>query len=106
MPEQVVSNFCRRVYFSTGNGLTDFDTNWGMTTIALNADGTGNGHLPADYYTPRNYDPETELDTDIGCVSALIVDMPPECAWKAILIQGGKDSLLRVRCFRQLVDFR
>jgi hypothetical protein len=85
-----------RLYAGTGNGTFAPSSNyWGDTILALNPDGTGNGALPLDSYTPTNYQSLQNSDLDLGSTNVLI--LPNKTSKYANLaLLSGKDALLRI----------
>ncbi len=84
-----------RIYVTTGNG--DFDVNqggddYGDSVIALQPDlsevlGT---------YTPTDYQQLDAGDTDLGSSSPAILPGQPNSQTPYLLLQGGKDGILRL----------
>jgi outer membrane protein assembly factor BamB len=84
-----------RIYVTTGNG--DFDVNkggddYGDSVIALQPDlaevlGT---------YTPTDYQQLEAGDTDLGSSSPTILPAQPNSQTPYLLVQGGKDGILRL----------
>ena len=84
-----------RVYFATGNG--NFDArgggeDYGDSVIALNADAT----KIEGYYTPENYAELEENDADLGSTSPALLPREARSSTPLMLVQGGKDSILRL----------
>jgi outer membrane protein assembly factor BamB len=84
-----------RVYAATGNG--DFDANkgghnYGDSVLALNMDLSD----LLGSYTPADYNELEENDTDLGSTSPAI--LPPQTSGQTplMLVQGGKDGILRL----------
>jgi outer membrane protein assembly factor BamB len=89
-----------RILFATGNG--DFDAagggrDWGDSVLALAPDGRGGaGGLPADSYTPAEYQRLDETDADLGSTAPAILPAPAGSRLAHLGVQGGKDGLLRL----------
>src|SRR5579872_4064303 len=86
-----------KLYMGTGNGPyapKSFD--WGDSIFALNPDGTGNGALPLDSYTPSNYQQMQSQDLDLGSTAPAILPAPRSSKFQHIAVQGGKDARLRL----------
>jgi hypothetical protein len=88
-----------RVYAVTGNG--DFDGNagghdWGDTVFAITPDGAGTGGNPLDTYTPVNYQDLDDSDLDLGSTAPALLPIADTRVVRALAVQSGKDSLLRL----------
>jgi hypothetical protein len=88
-----------RVYAVTGNG--DFDGNagghdWGDTVFAITPDGAGSGGNPLDTYTPVNYQDLDDSDLDLGSTAPALLPIADTRVVRALAVQSGKDSLLRL----------
>lgn len=73
------------MFFATGNGTYDGETNWGDSLIELSADATemlGN-------YTPADNTNLDDHDLDLGSTSPVLLGQDT-------LAQGGKDHLIRL----------
>jgi len=79
------------IFVATGNGRWDGRTYWGDATLELDPDAT---HLVASY-TPANTADLDQRDLDIGSTSPVLVGGD-------ILVQGGKDHLIRLLSIRQM----
>lgn len=84
-----------RIYVSTGNG--DFDANngghnYGDSVISLSADLSS----LLGSYTPTNYDQLENDDTDLGSTSPAMLPQQPSSQTPWMLVQGGKDALLKL----------
>jgi outer membrane protein assembly factor BamB len=84
-----------RIYVSTGNG--DFDANvgghnYGDSVISVSADLS----TILGSYTPTNYDQLENNDTDLGSTSPAMLPQQPSSQTPWMLVQGGKDSLLKL----------
>ena len=76
---------------STGNGAWNGSTYWGDSVLVLSPDA---GQLRASY-TPENEEELDAGDVDLASTSPAVV--PPH-----LVVQGGKDGLLRVLDLREL----
>ena len=89
-----------RIYFATGNGNYNASTggfNWGDSTLALAADGSGaGGGMPRDSYTPTNFQQLDDQDIDLGSISPVIMKPPAGSAIAHLGMQTGKDAKLRL----------
>jgi outer membrane protein assembly factor BamB len=88
-----------RILFTTGNG--DFDGNlggrdWGDSVLALPPDLTTAGGLPADSYTPTEFQQLDDNDEDLGSSSPLILPDPIHGGPSRIAVQTGKDGQVRL----------
>ena len=88
-----------RIYFTTGNG--DFTAasggyEWGDSVLALNPEGTSNGGLPLDSYTPPEFQQLADSDTDLGGTSPALMAAPAGSKYPHLAVQAGKDGKLRL----------
>jgi outer membrane protein assembly factor BamB len=84
-----------RVYATTGNGDFDANTgghNYGDSVVALSADVS----TFLGYYTPADYDQLQAGDVDMGSTSPTLLPREPGSRTPLMLVQGGKDSILRL----------
>lgn len=84
-----------RLYLTTGNG--DFNAHsgghdYGDSVLALTSDGAS----LLDYYTPQSYDELQSGDTDLGSTSPALLPREPHSRTPLMLVQGGKDEVLRL----------
>lgn len=84
-----------RIYAATGNG--DFDANkgghnYGDSVISLSADLSS----LLGSYTPTNYDQLEQGDIDLGSTSPAMLPEQPTSQTPWMLVQGGKDGLLKL----------
>jgi outer membrane protein assembly factor BamB len=84
-----------QIYVATGNG--DFDGNagghdYGDSVLALSAD----LRARAGYYTPAGFRALEEGDTDLGSTSPALLPRQPASHTPLMLVQGGKDGVLRL----------
>ena len=87
-----VSSMNGEVYVATGNGLYDGTDNYGDSVIALNA----NVSTMIGTYTPMNYTTLDDDDTDLGSTSPALLPVQSNSGTPLMLVQGGKDSILRL----------
>jgi PQQ-like domain len=95
-----------RIFMGTGNSFHDapgqFDgiTNWSESVLALHPDGTGGtgtiAGKPLDSYTPTNFGDLDDSDLDVGSTAPAILPVPITSAVQNLMVQGGKDSTLRL----------
>lgn len=86
-----------RIYIATGNGLFDpARFCWGDSVFSLNPDGTGSDGKPLDSYTPLNYQRLDVTDKDLGSTAPAVLPVRSSDGARNLLIQGGKDSKLRL----------
>ena len=83
------------VYIATGNG--DFDANsgghdYGDSVLAVSSDGT----QLLGYYTPSNYAELDSGDVDLGSTAPAPLPQQPKSRTPLMLVQGGKDGMLRL----------
>ena len=91
-----------RVYVTTGNGVFDGKTNWGTSVIALRPDGTTDGGVPLDSYTPSNFQNLTDIDADLGSTTVAVLPNTGANGTPRIAMQSGKDGRLRFLDLRHL----
>jgi outer membrane protein assembly factor BamB len=83
------------IYVATGNGTFDADAggrNYGDSVLALSADLS----KLAGSYTPANYQALNDGDTDLGSTSPALLPRQPTSRTALMLVQGGKDRILRL----------
>lgn len=88
-----------RILFTTGNG--DFDGNqggreWGDTVLALPPDLSTADGMPADSYTPTDFQDLDDNDEDLGSSNPLILPDPVSGGPSRIAVQTGKDGQVRL----------
>jgi outer membrane protein assembly factor BamB len=88
-----------RIFFATGNGAFDVPQgrhDWGDSVLELQPDGTGNGALPMDSYTPASFQQLADQDLDLGSTAPAL--LPPLAAsrYPHLGLQSGKDGLIRL----------
>ncbi|HVT60775.1 MAG TPA: PQQ-binding-like beta-propeller repeat protein [Thermoanaerobaculia bacterium] len=88
-----------RLFAATGNG--NFNANagghdWGDSVFALRPDGSGNGPLPLDSYTPTTFQQLQDHDADLGSTAPAVLPAPSGSSVPRLAVQGGKDALLRL----------
>ncbi len=98
-PSVVYDPASDRIYFSTGNG--DYTGasggyEWGDSILALNPDGSSNGGVPLDSYTPSNYSALQQSDADLGSASPIIIAAPAGSKYPHLAVQASKDGNLRL----------
>jgi outer membrane protein assembly factor BamB len=84
-----------RIYVATGNGAFNASSgghNYGDSVIALSADA---GSV-LGFYTPPNYTELEQGDTDLGSTAPALLPREPHSKTPLMLVQGGKDSILRL----------
>jgi outer membrane protein assembly factor BamB len=84
-----------RIYVATGNG--DFSANkgghnYGDSVISLAADLSS----LLGSYTPVNYDELEQGDVDLGSTSPTMLPQQPSSQTPWMLVQGGKDAILKL----------
>jgi PQQ-like domain len=95
-----------RIFMGTGNsfkgapGQFDGNTNWSESVLALHPDGTGGtgtiAGKPLDSYTPTNWAGLDNVDADVGSTAPAILPVPLSSAVQHLMVQGGKDAMLRL----------
>jgi outer membrane protein assembly factor BamB len=84
-----------QIYFATGNGLFNANSggdNYGDSVIALSEDAS----TFAGNYTPADYTSLQDGDTDLGSTSPALLPRQSTSSTPLMLVQGGKDSILRL----------
>jgi outer membrane protein assembly factor BamB len=88
-----------RIFLATGNGPFDVPRgghDWGDSVLALRPNGTGNGSLPLDSYTPSTFQQLQDEDADLGSTAPAILPPVPGSNLPHLAVQGGKDANLRL----------
>jgi outer membrane protein assembly factor BamB len=88
-----------RILFATGNGVFDAvqgGFNWGDSVLALRPDAASNGGLPADSYTPTNFQQLDNQDADLGSTAPAILPAVAGSRYPHLAVQSGKDAQLRL----------
>lgn len=83
------------VYVATGNGKFDANRggdNYGDSVIGL----TGDALAVIGNYTPSNYNQLDQQDLDLGSTSPALLPRRPTSRTPLMLVQGGKDQILRL----------
>ncbi|HTX56424.1 MAG TPA: PQQ-binding-like beta-propeller repeat protein, partial [Candidatus Acidoferrales bacterium] len=80
------------VFVATGNGLYDGSSNFGDSVLSL----TSNLSSLISTYTPSNYTLLQDDDTDLGSTSPTLLPRQSASTTPLMLVQGGKDSFLRL----------
>ncbi|MCA1553534.1 MAG: hypothetical protein LC737_04065, partial [Chloroflexi bacterium] len=86
-----------RIYATASNG--DFNPgarDWGDTVLALRPDGSSNGGMPLDSYTPSDYQALQNGDMDLGSTTVALLPAPAASAYRHLALQGGKDRALHL----------
>jgi outer membrane protein assembly factor BamB len=91
--------FADRVLFTTGNGT--FDANqggrdWGDSILSLPPDLAAPAGLPADSYTPADFQQLDDNDEDLGSSTPLILPDPEVAGLSRYAVQLGKDGQIRL----------
>jgi outer membrane protein assembly factor BamB len=82
-----------RIYAVTGNGLFDPSKgDYGDSIIAL----SNNADKLLGYATPKNHDELEITDQDLGSSSPALLPRQNESATPLMMVQGGKDGVLRL----------
>jgi outer membrane protein assembly factor BamB len=88
-----------RILFATGNGSFDVPQgrhDWGDSVLALRPDGSGNGALPLDSYTPVDFQQLNASDADLGSTAPAVLPAVPGSRFPHLAVQSGKDGNLRL----------
>jgi outer membrane protein assembly factor BamB len=86
------------IFFVTGNGTFDGRHNWGDSVLELDPTGT----RLLDSYTPADYQALDDQDADLGSTAPALLPAIPNSRTPDLLVQGGKDGILRVLDRRNL----
>lgn len=84
-----------QVFVATGNGKFDANTggdNYGDSVVGL----TGDALAIVGNYTPANYQQLDQQDLDLGSTSPALLPRRPNGNPPLMLVQGGKDQILRL----------
>jgi outer membrane protein assembly factor BamB len=84
-----------RIYAATGNGDFDANTgghNYGDSLLSLSADVS----RLIGSYTPTDYTQLQDGDVDLGSTSPAILPRQPSSRTPLMLVQGGKDAILKL----------
>ncbi|HEV3455187.1 MAG TPA: PQQ-binding-like beta-propeller repeat protein, partial [Thermoanaerobaculia bacterium] len=88
-----------RIFFATGNGAFDVPQgrhDWGDSVLELQPDGTGNGALPMDSYTPASFQQLADQDLDLGSTAPALLPALAASRYPHLGLQSGKDGLIRL----------
>jgi outer membrane protein assembly factor BamB len=88
----VVDPVTGNIFVSTANAPYDGVVNWGDSVLELTADGT----RLLDSYTPVNQAELDEANWDLGSTGPALVPQVPGSKTPYLLVQGGKDGVLRL----------
>ncbi len=91
----VVDPLTSHIFVATGNGAYTGNQgghDWGNSVLELTAD----GERLLDSYTPTNFDAMSAQDQDLGSVSPALLPVIPESRTPYLIVQAGKDSMLRL----------
>ncbi|HEX6799498.1 MAG TPA: PQQ-binding-like beta-propeller repeat protein [Ktedonobacterales bacterium] len=80
------------LYVTTGNGPYDGVHDWGDSVLELSPDGS----RLLDSWTPANQAALNDGDVDLGSMSPALLPAIPNSKTPLLLVQGGKDNLLRL----------
>ena len=82
-----------RIYGATGNAPFDADKgDYGDSIVALSADAS----RLLEFFTPTNYKQLDEEDLDLGSSAPAILPRQNDSATPLLMVQAGKDSVLRL----------
>jgi outer membrane protein assembly factor BamB len=91
----VVDSATASVFATTGNG--PYDANSGSHDYGDSVLKLGRDNLQLlDSYTPESYRRLEEQDADLGSTAPALLPKLPESKTQLLLVQGGKDGLLRL----------
>jgi hypothetical protein len=88
-----------RIFFSTGNGAFDVPQgghDWGDSVLELRPDGSANGALPLDSYTPASFQQLDDDDLDLGSTEPALLPALAASRYPHLGLQSGKDGLIRL----------
>ena len=88
-----------RVLLATGNGDFDVDRGgheWGDSVLALPPDLSAPQGIPADSYTPSEYQELADGDLDLGSSAPVLLPDPVAGGVSRLALQTGKDGKLRL----------
>jgi hypothetical protein len=84
-----------KIYVSTGNG--DFTGNAGGQDFGdsiLRLNWSNNAFTLEDYFTPWDYQPLWDFDTDLGSGGVLLIPDQPGTTYPHLLVQAGKEGTI------------
>lgn len=88
-----------RIFVTVGNGVYDASSggyNWGSSVVALKPDGSVDGGVPLDSYTPEEHQKLTDQDLDLSSSAIEILPAGTSRSYPHLGIQIGKDGVLRL----------
>jgi outer membrane protein assembly factor BamB len=88
----VVDPTTGNLFVATGNGPFDGAHDWGDSVLELNPDGS----RLLDSWTPANQATLNRDDIDLGSVAPALLPRIPNSTTPLLLVQGGKDGVLRL----------
>ncbi len=94
-PGVVVDPVTGHIFFTTANDYFTANrggTDWGQTVIEMTTDGS----KVVDSYTPKDYAALVGQDLDLGSVAPVLLPTIPQSRTPYLLVQGGKEGLLRL----------
>ena len=89
---------------TASNGVYTADRggfDWSDSVIALRPDGSTDGGVPLDSYTPIGHEAMDSQDLDLGSTTIAILPLP-EASGLRLGVQSGKDSIARLLNLRDL----
>lgn len=97
----IVDSITGNLFVVTGNGTYTGNAggnNWGDSVLELSSDGS----RLLDSYTPATYQQLDETDADLGSTAPAMLPTIPNSRTPYLLVQGGKDGILRLLNRRDL----
>lgn len=88
-----------RIFATVGNGVYDAASggfNWGSSVVAMRPDGSTDGGVPLDSYTPDEYQMLTDQDLDLSASAIEILPTETSSRYPHLGVQIGKDGVLRL----------
>ncbi|HEX7252644.1 MAG TPA: hypothetical protein VF376_07170, partial [Thermoanaerobaculia bacterium] len=98
-PGVTYDEFADRVLFTSANGTFDANQgghNWGDSVLSLPPDLSAPQGMPADSYTPAEFQQLADNDEDLGSSSPVILPNPSGSGFSRYAVQVGKDGQLRL----------
>lgn len=98
-PGVIYDSFADRVLFTSSNGPFDAHQgghDWGDTVLSLPPDLSAPQGMPADSYTPSEFQQLADNDLDLGSSSPVILPEPSGGGLSRYAVQVGKDGQLRL----------
>jgi hypothetical protein len=91
----IASDSSSNLYFSTGNGSWDGNSNFGNSIVKLGPPSSG-AFAKSDYFTPFNQSSLSGGDTDVGSGGVLLLPTLSSGSHPNLLVEGSKEGKIYV----------